>query len=151
MSEIKLASIINIEELNNLFEQYLNLYQIKSLGENSKQFLTQRLKNKDSIIYIVFENQIAAGFVQLYPSFSSMAMKPIWVLNDLFISPNYRRNGLAKKLIAEVENQAKKNKIFSIKLATAINNLEANQLYLSLDYLINDQFTFYSKRIFVTR
>jgi len=30
------------------------------------------------------------GFAQLYPSFSSVSMKRLWILNDLFVSSEAR-------------------------------------------------------------
>ena len=147
MLEIKNASLLNIEELHFLFEQYLDFYKIKAAGQISRQFLTERLKQKDSLILLAYDNQEAAGFVQIYPSFSSVALKPIWILNDLFVAPLNRKKGVAKKLLQELELLAKRRNIFSIKLATAVDNDQAKNLYRSLDYMINEKFELYSKRI----
>jgi ribosomal protein S18 acetylase RimI-like enzyme len=83
----------------------------------------------------------------LYPSYSSVAMKPIWILNDLFVSESSRNNGIARHLMLAVEKQAKLKDIFSIKLATGIENKKAQALYHSLNYKLNNDFEFFSKRI----
>ena len=41
----------------------------------------------------------ALGFMQLYPSFSSVSLKRLWVLNDLFVRPSVRRGGVARRLL----------------------------------------------------
>jgi GNAT superfamily N-acetyltransferase len=41
----------------------------------------------------------AAGFTQLYPSFSSGSMAPILILNDLFVAPEGRRHGIGTALL----------------------------------------------------
>jgi len=65
----------------------------------SKQYLAEMLSGVESIIFIAIENGKQAGFTQLYPSFSSVAMVKIWVLNDLFVSTGFRQRGIAQLLI----------------------------------------------------
>ena len=36
------------------------------------------------------------GFTQLYPSFSSISMKELWILNDLFVQATKRGAGTGK-------------------------------------------------------
>jgi len=147
MIEIKLASIIHFDCLHNLFEQYRQFYNMPPSNEPSKTFISDRLNKKDSTVLLAFDNQECVGFIQLYPSFSSVAMKPIWILNDLFVTESSRRKGIAKILMLAVEKYARKNQIFSIKLATGIENTQAQALYQSLNYQLNDQFENYSKRV----
>jgi ribosomal protein S18 acetylase RimI-like enzyme len=147
MIEIKTASIINLECLYILFEQYRQFYEMAPSKQLSKQFISDRLTKKDSTIFLAFDEQVAVAFVQLYPSFSSVAMKPIWILNDLFVAKNSRKKGIAKQLMLAVEKHAKANNIFSIKLATGIENTSAQALYHGLNYQQNEAFKFYSKRI----
>jgi ribosomal protein S18 acetylase RimI-like enzyme len=147
MIEIKTASMINLDCLQLLFEQYRQFYHMKPSIKLSKQFISERLSKKDSLIFLAFENQEPVAFVQLYPSFSSVAMKPIWILNDLFVTEKSRKKGVARHLMLAVEKQAKEKKIFSIKLATGNENQKAQALYRSLEYQLNDTFDFYSKRI----
>jgi GNAT superfamily N-acetyltransferase len=47
------------------------------------------------------------GFAQLYPSFSSVLMKRIWILNDLFVEKDFRREGVAKLLMDAAERYAR--------------------------------------------
>jgi GNAT superfamily N-acetyltransferase len=67
-----------------------------------KQFLEERLKREESILFIAIENGDQKGFTQLYPSFSSVSMTKIWILNDLFVSAERRRTGIAQALINHV-------------------------------------------------
>ena len=46
------------------------------------------------------------GFVQLYPSFSSVSMKRTWVLNDLYVKESVRGKGFGEKLIKKAINFA---------------------------------------------
>lgn len=147
MIKIKQASIIHIDALHQLFEEYREFYEMVRADQKSKRFLTQRLNKRDSIILIAFNNQEAAGFTQIYPSFSSVAMQPLWVLNDLYVTEKQRKKGIARKLLVATEALAKEHKIFSVKLATATDNVEAQSLYKSSGYHLVDNFKHYSKRL----
>jgi ribosomal protein S18 acetylase RimI-like enzyme len=144
MIEIKQASSFHLKPLLNLFEAYQQFYQMPSQTKLAEQFLKQRLSQNDAIIFLAFYQQQAAGFCQIYPSFSSLAMQPIWQLNDLYVAQEFRRNGIAKALMQQVKKSAKQQAVFSIKLATAVDNEQAQKLYQSLGYQKNTQFEFYS-------
>ena len=42
---------------------------------------------------------MAIGFTQLYPSFSSLSLKSVWILNDLYVYEEYRKQGVGKMLL----------------------------------------------------
>lgn len=138
------AEINDLEDVAFLFDQYRIFYSMTSDLDKCKSFITKRLSNKDSIIYLARIKNEPAGLAQIYPSFSSVAMQPIWVLNDLFVSKEYRKLGCAKLLMQKVENEALKRPIFSVKLSTAIDNHAAKKLYHSIGYTRITQFDNYS-------
>jgi hypothetical protein len=49
------------------------------------------------------ESKSAVGFMQLYPSFSSVSMQPIWIVNDLFVVEEARRRGVEAIVLAAEE------------------------------------------------
>ena len=147
MIEIKTATTIHLDALNSLFEQYRLFCGADKNTRASSRFLKQRIKHKDSIILLAFMNQEPAGFVQVFPSFSSIALQTVWVLNDLFVTDSFRRKGIAKKLVAAVEKKANSENIFSVRLSTRNNNREAQSLYSVLGYTLVDDFCHYSKRL----
>ena len=145
------ASKIDQGDIAELFDQYRIFYQMKSDLKSATKFISERLTQKDSIIYLAkysnnSSNQ-ACGFIQIYPTFSSVAMKPIWILNDLFVNQDYREKGCARALMQQVEIDARESNVFSIKLATAVNNSKAKKLYESIGYIKIDSFDHYSFKI----
>ncbi|MFT6733792.1 MAG: ribosomal protein S18 acetylase RimI-like enzyme [Polaribacter sp.] len=131
----------------NLFDQYRVFYKMKSDIKSVRKFINERLNNKDSIIYLAQLSGDSCGFIQIYPAFSSVAMRPIWILNDLFVDQSYRNKGCAKALMEQVRADATTSNIFSIKLATAVNNYQAKELYESIEYKKIDQFDNYSLKV----
>jgi len=154
MFNIIQAGHTNCDTTAILLNQYRMFYKMPSDIDATSRFINDRLTLNDSLIYLalsksdIHNTQIdAKGFIQIYPSYSSIAMKPTWVLNDLFITEEARRQGCATQLINHIEEQAREQNIFSVKLATNISNSKAQSLYHSLGYKINDSFTHYSKHI----
>ena len=60
-------------------------YRQDSDLEGAKVFLRNRIERKESVIFVAVEDDEYIGFTQLYPSFSSISMKELWILNDLFV------------------------------------------------------------------
>lgn len=87
------------------------------------------------------------GFTQLYPGFSSVSMKRVWILNDLFVDEGYRGQGVAKSLMSAAENFARETECVRIVLATQISNVAAQSLYESRGYAKDEEFYHYALRL----
>lgn len=119
-----------LDQLVDLFDAYRVWYRKSSDKNVAKEFLLERMQLKESIIYVC-ENEKGnlVGFTQLYPIFSSTRMKRMWLLNDLFVSPEYRGQGVSKMLINKAKELAKSNHAAGILLETETNNDIGNKLY----------------------
>ena len=127
------ATTGHIEELVPLFNCYRIFYEQVSNLDAAKNFLLDRLKNKDSIIYIAYKNEKAVGFTQLYPLFSSVSMNGMYLLNDLFINSEYRNLGIGEALINQAKQLCKAENNKGLAIQTAFNN-PAQELYLRLGF-----------------
>lgn len=134
-----------LESLVQLFDQYRQFYNQPADPAGARAFLSERLARKDSVIYLASESidDLALGFVQLYPSFSSVAMKPLWILNDLFVTKDGRRQGVAEQLIRRAERHARETNARGLILETAIDNLPARRLYERLGWVVEKDFLTY--------
>ncbi|HMF43647.1 MAG TPA: GNAT family N-acetyltransferase, partial [Polyangia bacterium] len=97
--------------------------------DGARQFLRERLQALDSVILVAEREKRLAGFVQLYPSFSSVSMKRLWILNDLFVAPEHRRGGVGAALLAAAEHFAREDGSKGLVLATQKTNATAKALY----------------------
>ena len=137
----------HLEEVSKLFDQYRVFYKSSSDLEAAREFLQQRFQKDESIIFVASNNGRIIGFTQLYPSFSSVSMKRVWILNDLFVEQASRKKGIAKLLLIAVEDFARETEAIRIILATQISNITAQSLYESLGYCKNEEFNHYSLRL----
>jgi ribosomal protein S18 acetylase RimI-like enzyme len=140
MIKIEKLSENNLEKLDEvvrLFDLYRIFYNQHSNLTEAYDFLFARIKNKESEIFFASQNGEIVGFVQLYYSFSSVGMRKIVILNDLYVALEARKRGVAKALIQKVKDFCKTNKITKITLSTQKNNESAKRLY-ELEGFIND-------------
>jgi GNAT superfamily N-acetyltransferase len=93
---------------------------------------------------VVRDDGLMVGYTQLFPSFSSVSMKRIWILNDLFVQEAHRNKGAARLLMNAAENFARQTGAVRIILSTQISNAAAQTLYESLGYRKDEDFYHYS-------
>lgn len=144
MVEIKQAGLTDLEAVVGLFDQYRSFYGQTSDRVEAQKFLEARLQNQESVIFLALQNNQAAGFTQLYPSFSSVSMRPIWILNDLFVAPDFRQQGIANRLMQAAERHAAQTGAVRVGLSTQISNSTAQALYESRGYRQDQEFYHYS-------
>ena len=132
--EILTATLEHVDAATDLFTKYRTFYNQPSDEEASKKFITDRITNKESVIFLSKVNNDFAGFVQLYPIFSSTRLQKHWLLNDLFIDENFRRLGLAEMLIQRSKDLAKETNARGLILETASDNPQAQLLYIKTDF-----------------
>ena len=70
MKNTRKATVQDVSQLAELFDQYRVFYHKESDIPAATTFLQERLENKDSEIFVAEENGELTGFVQLYPIFS---------------------------------------------------------------------------------
>ncbi|EGQ7876145.1 MULTISPECIES: GNAT family N-acetyltransferase [Vibrio] len=142
------ASISELDQIVSLFDDYRQFYGQKSDIDAAREFLRNRFANNESVIFLAMtESNEALGFVQLYPSFSSVAMKPMWYLNDLFVSDGSRNQGVARALLQKVKCFAKETNALTVKLATSATNDKAKSLYESEGYDKVVAFEHYTQKV----
>lgn len=143
--EIKQATINDLNTIVELFDKYRIFYGQKSDLEGATKFIYDRFEHRESIIFIAkdLNSNKVLGFTQLYPIFSSISMKRSLVLNDLFVSEEFRKNGIAKSLMNEAKNYAQKIRSKGLELSTAIDNHKAISLYQELGYQKDEDFFHY--------
>ncbi len=122
------ANLQHLDELIPLFDNYRLFYKQTSDINSAKQFLKERLIKNDTIIYIAYLDNKAIGFTHLFYSFSSVSMQPLFILNDLFVDKNYRKQGIGIALLNKAKSLCKMLNYKGIGLQTETTN-PAQHLY----------------------
>lgn len=138
------ATIHDLTQLSVLFDEYRIFYECESDLQNSKSFLTERLNNGDSVIFVAKSTDgLLMGFVQLYPLLSSIRMKRLWLLNDLYVNPKFRGLKISVMLLDSAKQLVKETHAAGILLETAKSNTIGNKLYLKTNFVLDTDHNYY--------
>lgn len=140
---IRQASLTDLADLAVLLDDYRQFYGRTSDLDAASAFLRQRFEHGQSSIFIAFEGETAVGFTQLYPSFSTVSLARVFILNDLFVHAKARRKGVASQLIQAAAAYAQSLGAVRLSLSTATDNENAQALYQSLGWQRESQFFVY--------
>jgi len=135
MTVIK-AHIEHLDLLAPLFDAYRVFYEQPSDLKAAKTFLHERFKNNESVIFLAMLDNKAIGFTQLYPLFSSVTMQRMCILNDLYVSPDHRNEGIGEALINRAKDLCVRLNYKGLGLQTAKDN-PAQKLYERLSFKID--------------
>src|SRR5689334_8727381 len=102
MITVRNATVDDVDTLAPLFDGYRQFYGQSPDTAKAADFLRARLTNAESKVLIAEQgaDRQMVGFVQIYPSFSSVRCRPIWILNDVFVASDARRLGVGDALMA---------------------------------------------------
>lgn len=140
---VRKATSADLEQLTQLFNGYRVFYGKQSDLAGARNFLSERLVHGDSEIFVADDTNTLCGFVQLYPLFSSVRMKRLWLLNDLFVDEKFRGRGISVKLIDRAKDLVRITNACGMFLETAKSNDIGNQLYPKTGFVLNDAHNFY--------
>jgi ribosomal protein S18 acetylase RimI-like enzyme len=131
---IQKATLHELESLTELFDSYRVFYEQTSDPGRAREFLRERLANGESVVFMAFDEGIPIGFVQLYPSFSSVSMMRSWVLNDLFVKESARKKGFGEGLLNAAIAFARETGAKGVSLETGKENVNAQKLYEKIGF-----------------
>lgn len=154
MIKIKKIEKNEADAVIDLFNKYRLFYRQPSDIELAKHFISERLNNNDSVVFVAFDENndknIPVGFAQLFPKYSSVRAVKNWILNDLYIEAGYRKQGIGTNLIQTAIDFAKSTNSQFVQLSTQASNYTAQRLYEVMGFTIAEPETdFYTYRISV--
>lgn len=140
---VRQAALTDLESLVPLFDGYRQFYGRNSDLAAAREFLLERFNHGESVLFLAHEGEVPVGFTQLYPSFSSVSLARIFVLNDLFVHAQGRRNGIGAKVIAAATEFAQALGAIRLTLSTATDNAAAQSIYQAAGWKRDEQFFVY--------
>ncbi len=132
--EIKRISPGGSAHVACLFDQYRQFYKQPSDLAAAERFISERPGKNESVIFVALNGDVAVGFTQLYPKYSSVRMSKNWILNDLYVDANYRKQGIGEMLIRTAMEFAKSEGSTFVQLETAVDNYTAQSLYEAIGF-----------------
>ncbi|MBK5517137.1 GNAT family N-acetyltransferase [Pseudomonas sp. TH10] len=130
------ADASHLDLIAPLFDAYRVFYRQPSNLAQSRAFIAERIARDESVIFLAQDDTgEALGFVQLFPTFSSIDAHRTWLLGDLFTTANARGRGVGTLLMNTARSFAVLSGGKGMVLETATDNFNAQRLYESLGYV----------------
>ncbi|MFF7709833.1 GNAT family N-acetyltransferase [Pseudomonas sp. NPDC007930] len=140
------ATLEHLDLIAPLFVKYREFYGELPYPDTSRAFLEKRLRRKESVIYLAFpddDDSRLLGFCQLYPSYSSLSLKRVWILNDVYVAEDARRQLVADHLMRTAKQMAKQSHAVRMRVSTSSDNAVAQKVYESIGFREDTEFKNY--------
>ena len=126
---IRRATLDDLDAIAPLFDAYRQFYLQPANLQRAHDWLRDRLQREESVVLLAEREGVACGFTQLYRMFSSVRTARLWILNDLYVSDDVRRCGVARALLDAAVQFACDDGAAGIQLETSRDNAPARALY----------------------
>jgi len=143
---IEAASATNLHELVRLYVAYRVFYGEAPEQERAIAFIRDRVTQSSGRYFLAWDDTSRAiGFMHLMPSTNTLAMRPIWLLEDLYVDGLARGQGFATALLRYAEAFARTTGAERLTLATAHDNVAAQHVYKKLSYVREEHFLYFHR------
>jgi ribosomal protein S18 acetylase RimI-like enzyme len=143
---IKAVSSAHLSELLRLYIAYRVFYGEAPQEERAIAFIRERVTQSSGRYFLAWDDTSRAiGFMHLMPSTNTLAMRPIWLLEDLYVDVPVRGQGVATALVSYAEEFARSTGAERLTLATAHDNVAAQHIYKKLGYAREEHFWYFHR------
>jgi GNAT superfamily N-acetyltransferase len=143
----RLAKEGDVDAVAALFDGYRQFYGQAPDLAGSKVFIAERMGRGDSVVIVAEDGGEPIGFAQLYPSFTSVRMSRIFILNDLFVAPAHRGTGGGRALLEAAADWARQSGAVRLTLTTQKENSAAKRAYERAGWARDEEFDTYNLRL----
>lgn len=124
------------QDLNTLAELGLLLWPGHTVQELESEF-ADILEKEDAAVFLAFVGEGTVGFSQCqlrYDYVEGTRSSPVGYLEGIYVADEYRRQGIARKLLAESENWAKLQGCREFASDCELENSQSLQFHMSLGF-----------------
>jgi len=128
---IELVSAGQLERLLPMIAAYQRFYEVAEIDEDrNRTFFTRFIApSDDGMLLAAWRGEELAGYACLYWTFTSLVPAETVLMNDLFVAPAARGQGVGRALVDASATIARKRNAHRLEWATAPDNLTAQRLY----------------------
>jgi ribosomal protein S18 acetylase RimI-like enzyme len=138
------ATLEHLDDLVPLFDAYCIFYKRPSNLEGVRAYLQTRIERDECAAFLAFDQTRAVGFTLLYTTFSSATLKPLVILNDLYVIPEARGLRIGERLIERGKAFAALQGSPILRLRTAKDNFSGQKLYERSGFVRDEVFLTYN-------
>jgi GNAT superfamily N-acetyltransferase len=143
--EIKIASIEDLEILLPLVRAFHEFEDLHITEEQRKNSLTALLANVElGGIWLIYANRQPVGYIALCLGYSIEFAGKDAFIDEFYITPEFRGQGLGKQTLEFIKIAAKDLDIRAIHLEVARTNTNAHKLYTYSNFKVREKYVLMS-------
>ncbi|MFP4163397.1 MAG: GNAT family N-acetyltransferase [Chitinispirillaceae bacterium] len=121
--------------LINMYRQDAMGGNLKYLSKNQQKQLIHELRTFPNCrIFLAVSELTPVGLAVCFHMFSTFSVKSLINIHDLIVHPHFRKQGIGKTIMDEIETFAKHNNCCRITLEVRNDNRRAQNLYRKKGY-----------------
>lgn len=137
------ATLEDLELILPLFEAYRAFYGEGPREDEARRFLRERYFFGESKVIVAEIGRRIVGFTQLFPSFSSVTLQRLWILNDLFVDAEIRGSGAGLQLLTAAAQFGREANAKQLFIEGAVSNIRARRIYEDFGFVPNSDYIYY--------
>ncbi|MGZ3496167.1 MAG: N-acetyltransferase family protein [Vulcanimicrobiaceae bacterium] len=134
----------HLSDVLPLVAGYRDFYKQRTDPERELTFIEAHLRDGTGVMFLASLDERPCGFVQLFPMHSTVHLGRGWILEDLFVAPAARRNGIGEALMTHALKFAELDGAVGMFLETALDNETAQALYERMGWTREARFLKYN-------
>lgn len=135
--DISKISNKNLKEIYPIYLRYRNSANVTSSIKEVKNYLDLECrKNGDNIIVARYNNE-PVGFLHYGKELSTLRVGERLRLKAMYVDKEFRRQGIAKKLVEELKKEAKDRELV---VKARLSNHASPNLYLDSGFKVDDEY-----------
>jgi GNAT superfamily N-acetyltransferase len=124
-----------------LLDAYRTFYGEPSDLAGAERFVRDRFEKKDTQFFVVHaDDGTLLGFAHLLLSLDTLSLKPIGILEDIYVVEAARGKGVGGALLETAQTYGRDRGLARLTLSTAHQNRTAQRLYLANGYVPDQRF-----------
>jgi GNAT superfamily N-acetyltransferase len=139
----RFATLDDVTAIAPLLDSYRQFYGELSQMKQSQDFLQERLLLGESHVIVAEMEGKIVGFTQLFPSFSTVSLQRLWILNDLYVEVEKRGLGIGHLLLETAAKFGRQSGAKQLFIEGAVNNTSACSLYEKFGFIHNSEYHYY--------
>ena len=134
------------EAIAALLDEYRAFYGEPSDLVAARQFVRERFAKRDTQFFVSRANDgTLLGFAHLLLSLDTLSLRPIGILEDIYVVEAARGRGIGGALLDAAEVYGRERGLGRLTLSTAHKNRTAQRLYLSKGYVPDQRFRSFNR------
>ncbi len=129
------------------FTNYMKFYEREIKEKDFEQYFDSIIDDKRVYVFTVSHGDLVAGLMVIYQTYSSFECGKILFLNDLWVEPQFRKQGVGQVLMTKAKELALELGCKRIDLQTDLTNKKARALYEKNGMIADHEFINYMVKV----